>query len=222
MASRSERVHSRYLFPAIVFVLVAQPVIASLSGVPSGLLSLPLLASLVAGVWSLDERGRWFHLALALGAAGAVGIVANEVAPRLAWALASAGALVALGGITTALGIRQLFVAPRVTVQSLLAAMSVYLLMGISFGILNVVLFTVDPGWYQGVRPAGASAEVADLVYYSIGTLTGTAYGDVLPLHPIPRLLANIEAVVGQMYVAVLVAMLVSGYAAGRSGPRVS
>jgi hypothetical protein len=68
------------------------------------------------------------------------------------------------------------------------------------------------------VSPSGRSAEIAELVYFSIGTLTTAAYGDILPAHPLSRLLCNVEAVVGQMYVAVLVAMLVSGYAAGRGG----
>jgi hypothetical protein len=94
--------------------------------------------------------------------------------------------------------------------------MSVYLLLAITFGLLHIDLFTWEPTWYHGVSPDGRSAEVAEIVYFSIGTLTSTAYGDVVPAHPLSRLVSNIEAVVGQMYVALLVAMLASGYAAGR------
>jgi len=219
VASRRETVHSRYLFPAIVFVLVGQPVVASLSAASSGILAIPLSATLVAAIWSLDERGLWVRLAVTLGFFVVAVVVMNALLPHPLWTLGSAIGVLALAAISTALGIRWLFGAPRVTVESLLAAMSVYLLIGIGFGLLNVVLYTRDPSWYQGVSPAGASAEVADLVYYSLGTLTGTAFGDVLPTHPIPRLLANVEAIVGQMYVAVLVAMLVSGYAADRAAP---
>jgi hypothetical protein len=41
-------------------------------------------------------------------------------------------------------------------------------------------------------------------------TLTTTGYGDIVPLHPYARSLANIEAVIGQLYPATLVARLVT------------
>jgi ion channel len=69
----------------------------------------------------------------------------------------------------------------------------------------------------QRTEPERAVGEMEGLLYFSIGTLTGVAYGDILPVHPMARLLSSIEAVIGQMYMAVLVAMLMSDYAAGRS-----
>ena len=49
-----------------------------------------------------------------------------------------------------------------------------------------------------------------ELVYFSLTTLTSTGYGDILPVHPAARSLANLEAVIGQLYLAILVARLVS------------
>ena len=50
-------VQSSYLFPAIVFLLVAQPVLGTLSQTASEILVIPLAVTLVGGVWSLDRSG---------------------------------------------------------------------------------------------------------------------------------------------------------------------
>jgi hypothetical protein len=47
-------------------------------------------------------------------------------------------------------------------------------------------------------------------MYFSFVTLTTVGYGDVLPVHPVARSLAMLEAVVGPLYIAILLARLVS------------
>ena len=46
-------------------------------------------------------------------------------------------------------------------------------------------------------------------LYFSFATLTTLGYGDILPTSPISRMLASMEAITGQLYLAVLVARLV-------------
>jgi hypothetical protein len=48
------------------------------------------------------------------------------------------------------------------------------------------------------------------LLYFSFTTLTTAGYGDITPVHPLARNLANLESVVGQLYPATLLARLVS------------
>ena len=48
------------------------------------------------------------------------------------------------------------------------------------------------------------------LFYLSFVTLTSTGYGDIVPLHPLARSLCNIEAVIGQLYPATILARLVT------------
>ncbi len=221
MQPRTEKLHSSYLFPAVVSVLVAQPVLATVSATATEFLVPPLTVTLVAGIWSLDRSRVWTRVSLAVGVAMLAIAVANALRPNPALLLAGIGCLVVLGTLSVILGIRWLFVSSRITIETLLSAMSVYLMIGITFGMTYVGLYLGEPGWYHGVSPGGRSAEIAELVYFSLGVLTTVAFGDVLPVHPVSRLLCNIEAVIGQMYVAVLVAKLVSGYASGRmdTGP---
>ena len=49
-------------------------------------------------------------------------------------------------------------------------------------------------------------------LYYSFVTLTTLGYGDITPVHPVARMLSYLEAVIGQLYLAVLVASLVGRY----------
>jgi hypothetical protein len=199
-----------------VLLLIAQPVVATLAATASEILVVPLCVTLVAACWSLDPRGVWFRMGLGVGAIALAMGLARWVSPNPLFPIATAVALVVLAALCVVLGVRALFATSRITVANLLTALSVYLLIAATFGMIYTVTYAVEPAWFKGVSPAGRSAEIAELMYFSIGTLTTVAYGDILPVHPISRLLCNIEAVVGQMYIAVLVALLVGSYAAGR------
>jgi len=48
------------------------------------------------------------------------------------------------------------------------------------------------------------------MLYFSFGTLTTASYGDIRPVYPIARNLTNLEAVIGQLFPATLLARLVS------------
>ena len=52
--------------------------------------------------------------------------------------------------------------------------------------------------------------EVAAMLYFSLTTLTTTGYGDIVAVDPFARSLANLEAVIGQFYLAITVARLVT------------
>jgi hypothetical protein len=51
-----------------------------------------------------------------------------------------------------------------------------------------------------------------DLMYFSMSTLTTVGYGDIAPVNPIARSLANLEALIGQLYPAIIVARIVTLY----------
>ena len=86
-------------------------------------------------------------------------------------------------------------------------AVVIYLLIGITWSDVYAVLEHLPPGSFN---LAGASAiEVPAFTYYSFVTLTTLGYGDVTPLTDQARSLAILEAVIGQLYMTVLVARLV-------------
>jgi len=60
------------------------------------------------------------------------------------------------------------------------------------------------------LAPLGGPEEVGTMLYFSLTTLTTTGYGDVVAVDPFARSLGNLEAVVGQFYLAITVARLVT------------
>ena len=64
--------------------------------------------------------------------------------------------------------------------------------------------------------PTGEMNEMATIPDFSLTTLTTTGYGDIVPIDPVARSLANLESVLGQSYLAVTVDRLVTLELAGR------
>jgi Ion channel len=66
------------------------------------------------------------------------------------------------------------------------------------------------PDAFTGVSVSDSPALGSKMVYFSFGTLTTAGSGNIAPLHPIARTLCNLEAMIGQLYPATLLARLVT------------
>ena len=95
-----------------------------------------------------------------------------------------------------------------VTAARLQGAVVVYLLLGIGWANVYAALQVLQPGAFQGQH--GPPAAMNDWMYLSFVTLTTVGYGDIVPVHRVARTLAIGEALTGQLYIAVLLARLVS------------
>jgi Ion channel len=100
--------------------------------------------------------------------------------------------------------------------EHLYAGLSAYLLAGIFFGVFYWVLEQTWPG-SLAIPGEGAQSNfsLTVAIYYSFVTLTTLGYGDIAPRSDVVRGLAILEAVAGQLYLAVMIARLVSLYASG-------
>lgn len=91
----------------------------------------------------------------------------------------------------------------RITVQSVLAGLSTYLLLGLAFAYAAMLIDTISPGSYS------APLEDADALYLSFVTLTTVGFGDLVPVGGAARALAVLEGMLGQLYLVSVVAFLV-------------
>jgi hypothetical protein len=102
-----------------------------------------------------------------------------------------------------------------VTSDGIFATVAVYLLVAFLFADAYVLVFAWDPASFN-LKPEdlGGSFHAlhGTMVYFSIVTLATLGYGDVLPLSETARSLAVTEAVVGQFYVGVIVAVFIGKY----------
>ena len=102
--------------------------------------------------------------------------------------------------------------APRVNSEVLCAAISTYLLLGLWWAIAYTMAARLTPESFAGATGATRVLQNLDAVYFSFITITTVGYGDITPASGMTRMLAMIEAITGTMYMAVLVARLVSLY----------
>ncbi len=100
-----------------------------------------------------------------------------------------------------------------VTRQRLEGAVAAYLLITMAFALGYILISFCIPGAFKFPdRPPKIDDPRFGYIfhYFSISTITTLGYGDIIPVHPFARTLATIEALVGQLYPAILLARLVS------------
>ena len=99
----------------------------------------------------------------------------------------------------------------RITFHRLQGAIVLYLSLALIFAATYGLIWELIPGAFVNIAvPTGDAREVAIMLYFSLSTLTTTGYGDIVPIDPFARSLANLESVVGPFFLAITVARLVS------------
>ena len=107
---------------------------------------------------------------------------------------------------------RLVFSRPRVTAEVIYAAVSIYLLLGAFFVPIFGALETFSPGSFVDTLRPDAPVGWQQLIYHSYVSLTTLGFGDILPASSWARSLVSLEAVVGVLYLAILMARLVGLY----------
>jgi hypothetical protein len=93
----------------------------------------------------------------------------------------------------------------------LYTAISIYLLLGLQWFALYSAIDILSPGSIQHSAAAKPDRH-AELLYFSLITLSTIGYGDVVPVQGEVRILAALEGIAGVLYIAITVALLVSAY----------
>lgn len=168
-------------------------------------------STLLAAVWIADSRRMLVILAFAVVAAG-VGLGIQVVAAGNDETLGSlsvvTGLLVALAPPAIASSaIREMRRLARVTPQIVFAALTIYILVGMFFAFVQQAIGHLGSG---PVFANGADPSPQNILYFSFVTLTTTGYGDFTAATEIGRTFAVVEALLGQLYLVTVVALLVA------------
>jgi hypothetical protein len=105
----------------------------------------------------------------------------------------------------------KVFEAGPVTIHRIIGAIVVFMLIGNLFAVIYQFVYSHIPDSFQ--LPASfvdSETNKATFLYFSYTTITTTGYGEIAPVHALPRTLANIEQLIGVLYPAVLIGRLVS------------
>ena len=116
--------------------------------------------------------------------------------------------------------LREVFRPTTTELDAVIGALCGFVLILTVFMRLHGLLEALDPGSYQANGPPLSAYSdvmlVAIFQYFSTVTLTTVGFGDIVPVTPAARLATGLEAIVGQLYLAVVIATLVGRVAARR------
>ena len=105
---------------------------------------------------------------------------------------------------------RSVFGPGRINYHRIIGAILLYLLIAMAFAALYLLIGLRVPGAFANLAFEDSPALTSTLIYFSCVTLTTVGYGDITPIYPLARSLANLEAIIGQLYPAILIGRLVT------------
>lgn len=171
-------------------------------------------AMLGAGVYVASVNRQRFFLAfgvaLITAILGAWWVLRPDIAPLTP---ATYLALIVFQAILIVMLIEFIFHTKTVTRNVLYAAITVYLLLGDIFIPTFMTLETFWPGSFVASAAPEVPVTWQQMAYFSYITLTTLGYGDILPVSPWAQSLSVFEAMVGVLYIAILIGRLVGLYA---------
>ena len=178
---------------------------------------LSVAAVLFLGVWSLVNSRAAFIAGLALTAVAVILTIATYATHLEVLHYLALFTVLIFFFLTCLVAAYDVLLGGRITINRLIGAACIYLLSGALWGIVYFLLSVVSPQSFEGIVGGTRSEQLNEFTYYSFVTLTTLGYGDVAPMLPVARTLSYIEAVLGQLYLTVLVAALVGIHIADRS-----
>ena len=205
LLTRYRRRRFAILFYSLLLTLVGRPLLDALFVEVDLVVFLTL--NLLAVIASSVVEGRWRVIAAL--AFLFVAMRAIYLAAGVALVLSASEAFWALGSLLACAAMLR-FVLRRGVVDSerIYAALGVYLLAGLVFGVAYHTMERVWPGSLRLASPE--SPNLTTSIYFSFVTLATLGYGDIVPASTLARAVATVEAVGAQLYLAVLIARLVS------------
>lgn len=178
-------------------------------GVGQRLINLSITATLLVAVWSLDKK-RQHRLSRSGISLILLGITIGDM-----W-LDSAGLdvitlllIVVFFAYSITIAARQVLFTGNVDGNKIIGAIVIYLLIGMTWTFSYLLVEQIQPGSINGLEHDNWQANLHTVIYYSFVSLTALGYGDITPALPLTRFLAYMEAIVGQFYLAILVASLI-------------
>ena len=178
--------------------------------------ALAFLFVMLSVLWTLELKKRLFRFCLTLACLSFVLNTTHSLRrPYMSEEMNITFALMTLSiyaifiGIAIFILIKKLFSVKIVTLDTIQGGSSVYLLMGIFWSFIYHILILTDP---SAIFFGSGTEEFSSIIYFSFTTLTTLGYGDITPVSWVARNLTTLEAVLGQLFLAIFVARLIGLY----------
>ena len=191
-------------------IFLAVPLAAK--GLPTAkLVAETLVLAVIAVVVMLSLRWNAIILIL-LGLAATVAsfVIGAEALPTPVIVLRRGGDILTFSAVTWVVA-HAVYAPGRITIRRLQGAVVMYLNFASIFAAAYGLIWALSPGAFANlVVQGGDPEEIGSMLYFSFTTLTTVGYGDIVAVDPFARSLANFESVLGQFFIAITVARLVT------------
>jgi Ion channel len=194
----------------LCLVFLAAPLAAQGLAIARPVAETLLLALLVIVVALSHRRGAIVAILLGLTAVLSSIFFGAEWSPVAASVLRRGGNALTFSALTWVVA-HAVYAPGRITFRRLQGAAVVYLNLATIFAAVFSLIWDLNPAAFSNLPAAtGGPDELATMLYFSLTTLTTTGYGDIVPINPFARSMANLESIIGQFYLAITVARLVT------------
>jgi len=200
-----------FLLIAILLLFVLRPFLVGYVSIEI-LMDIFMFTIIISVIYAVSEQKRILIIALAI----AIPMLAlswsdyfiDTAASHLAADVISA----VFAAYATIIILSYVFAEKKITAEVIFAAISGFFLIGLMWAFVFSALEFILPGSFH--LPVMEGNRLAQAVYYSFVTLSTLGYGDITPVSPPARSFALLEAITGQLYIAILIAGLVGKYIA--------
>ena len=173
-----------------------------------------LMTVLLSAIYAASKQPRALLFACLIGVPTLAAHVASIVLMHPYVEMAAWAGSVLFMTFTTIVMLKHILLEPEVTADVLSGAICVYLLSGLTWASVYILIETIQPGSFHvsHAQNSGDTMTYSDFLFFSFATLTTLGYGDITPITPQARSFAIVEAVYGVLYSAILIARLVGIY----------
>jgi RsiW-degrading membrane proteinase PrsW (M82 family) len=199
----------RYALLLLLIVLTIGSIAASDAGTWGRVVTMILIsATLLLALRTSNARPITIRIALVLALIGITSALVSAISgggETVDW-VTNAMAVMLAAVVPFAIA-REIWRHPKVTPETVMGALCIYLLLGVMFALGFAIVADVgdDPYFVQTAEP-----NAADYVYFSYVTMATVGYGDLTARSSLGRMAAALEGLVGQLYLVTVVALLVS------------
>ncbi|HEX4041345.1 MAG TPA: potassium channel family protein [Xanthobacteraceae bacterium] len=201
----------------LLFLIVPLSAMGTLAVWVLPVMFIVLVLTILVATWHSQIAAIVVIIAVILSPVGTL-LWREHPSPLTEW-LSSSGRLLAISALSFVIA-RTVFGPGRITMHRVQGAVVLYLNFALMFSTVYRLIYVLTPDAFANLPHSGSEyGSGAALLYFSFSTLTTVGYGDITPVHPLARSIANFESVIGQLYPATLLARLVSLEIAHRGQP---
>ena len=213
MIKEHGRLRHLELLVTMIVMLVIQSFLAPDSLIKRTTFNLLILAVVLSAIRTLSDSRNRLAAAVTFGGVAYVLSWIVEFSPSTLLLAAEMACYVIVFTILVVALSESVFQAGPIDLNRIIGAASIYFVLGLVWAFTYAFLETVQPGsfrFHEALISDGlVQDKVSDLIYFSYVTLTTLGYGDITPVSRPARMFASLEAITGQLYIAIVISRMV-------------